>query len=351
MNPRVLVTGGAGFMGSHLVRHLAQSGKVAVLEHPSARIDRISDLVESGIVQIRRADIRHRYATESALDGCTDVYHLAANPRLWTHPKSDFLRVNHVGTRHVLEGALRNKARVLHCSTESILTRVRQSGSIGADQVVPADEVVGPYCRSKHRAEVFALGLGKAGHPVVVVNPTLPVGPGDPGSTPPGKLIVDFCQGKRREVIAAEVNLVDVRDAARAMEKALHHGIPGRRYLLGGENLTIRQLFSTLAGITGLPGPRFTIPWPVALLAALIEETIADTWTRHEPAATLTGVLLARRRMSFDSGPSLEELGIKIRPATESLTDAVAWLQAGGHIKLPSNLSQPSKLNQNYRSN
>ena len=135
------------------------------------------------------------------------------------------------------------------------------------------------------------------------------------------------------------------------MEKALHHGIPGRRYLLGGENLTIRQLFSTLAGITGLPGPRFTIPWPVALLAALIEETIADTWTRHEPAATLTGVLLARRRMSFDSGPSLEELGIKIRPATESLTDAVAWLQAGGHIKLSSNLSQPSKLNQNYRSN
>lgn len=342
--PEVLVTGGAGFVGSHLVRQLSRDQPIAVLEKPGANLSRLADLVETGRVQIRPADIRNRLEVENALEGCRRVFHLAANPRLWTHPKGDFLRVNFHGARHVMEGALRRGARVIHCSTESILTRARQAGSIGADQVVPPDEVVGPYCRSKHRAEVFALALGQKGHPVVVVNPTLPIGPGDPGSTPPGRLILDFCLGKRREVIKAEVNLVDVRDCATAMAIAMEKGIPGRRYLLGGENFTIRELFEKLAAITGLPGPRFTVPWPVALLAAWVEETLADVATRHEPAATLTGVILARRRMSFDAGPSLAALGATIRPAVDSLRDAVVWLAHQGHIPMPAKLAQTADL-------
>ena len=343
--PLVLVTGGAGFVGSHLVRQLASEQTVAVLEKPGANLSRLADLIEAGRVELRLADIRKQPETQIALEGCQEIYHLAANPRLWTYPKGDFLRVNYHGARHVIESALRQGARrVLHCSTESILTRARQAGSIGADQVVPPDEVVGPYCRSKHKAEVFALALGKKGHPVVVVNPTLPVGPGDPGSTPPGRLILDFCLGKRREVIAAEVNLVDVRDVATAMRLALGRAEPGRRYLLGGENFTIRELFCILAKITGLPGPRFTVPWPVAMLAAWVEETAADAYTRHEPAATLTGVLLARRRMSFEAGPSLSALGAKIRPAVESLRDAVMWLAGQGLIQLPANLAQTADI-------
>jgi dihydroflavonol-4-reductase len=343
--PEVLVTGGAGFVGSHLVRQLAKDQTVAVLEKPGANLGRLADLVECHRVEIRPADIRNRAETLNALAGCKKVYHLAANPRLWTYPKGEFLRVNYHGSRHVLEGALRLGARrVLHCSTESILTRAKQAGAIGADQVVPPDEVVGPYCKSKHRAEVFALALGRKGHPVVVVNPTLPVGPGDPGSTPPGRLILDFCLGKRREVIQAEVNLVDVRDAGTAMRLALEGGQPGRRYLLGGENFTIRQLFEKLAAITGLPGPRFTVPWPVALLAAWVEETAADVFTRHEPAATLTGVILARRRMSFEAGPSLQALGASIRPAEESLRDAVLWLAGQGLIPMPAKTAQTASF-------
>ena len=259
---------------------------------------------------------------------CHEVYHLAANPNLWTQQRGAFAQVNFHGTVNVLDAALRaGVRRVLHTSTESILTLARQTGAIGRDQIVRLDDVVGPYCRSKLLAERHAFDLARQGAPVVVVNPTLPVGPGDWGRSPPTQMMLDFCRGKRHEFVDAELNLIDVRDVAEGMVLAMRHGIPGRRYLLGHENLSIRKVFGLLAELTGLPAPHRRVPYAVALAAAYISEWLADVATHRVPAATVTGVKLTRRTMHFDAAPSLAELGLRPRPVETSLREAVAWFR------------------------
>lgn len=327
---RVLVTGGAGFIGSHLVQLLVEQGRpVRVLDRPGASVAHLPlDRIE-----MVYGDIRDRDRVRDAVAGCAEVYHLAANPNLWAKPRTLFRQVNYLGAVNVLEEALEAGARrVLHTSTESILTRARQDQPIREDQIVPPDDVIGPYCRSKYLAERAAFALARKGAPVVIVNPTLPVGPGDRGCSPPTRMMLDFCQGKRREYLDAELNLIDVRDVARGMVLALEKGQPGRRYLLGNENLSIRQVFGLLAGLTGLPEPRWQVPFGVALVAAYVSEFVADTWTHRAPAATLTGVLLTRRRMHFDASASLAELGLHPRPVKESLTEAVNWFGEMGWL-------------------
>lgn len=321
----ILVTGGAGFIGSHLVRRLVAAGeRVRVLERPGAMVEHLP----LGRLDVMRGDIRDRAAVERAVRGCREVYHLAANPHLWVHRRGLFHQVNYLGAVHVMDAALASGARrVLHTSTESILTRARQATAITEEQTVHRDDVVGPYCRSKFHAEQYAFRLARAGAPVVIVNPTLPVGPGDHGRSPPTQMILDFCLGKRREYLDAELNLIDVRDVAEGMVRAMAHGRPGRRYLLGYENLSIRAVFSLLARLTGLPEPRWRVPYPVALVAAYASEFLADVLTHREPAATVTGVRLTRRRMHFDAGNSLRELGLQPRPVADSLADAVAWFR------------------------
>jgi dihydroflavonol-4-reductase len=326
MSKPVLVTGGGGFIGSHLVARLLEEGEtVRVLERAGARVEHLP----RQRVELVRADIRDRSAVEQAVRGCGEVYHLAANPHLWTQRRGWFGQVNYRGTVHVLEAALAaGVRRVLHTSTESILTRARQTCPIAEDQRVSIRDVIGPYCRSKFHAERYALGLARQGAPVVIVNPTLPVGPGDLGRSPPTQMILDFCRGKRREYLDAELNLIDVRDVAEGMIRALRCGRPGKRYLLGHENLSIREVFGVLARLTGLPPPRWRVPYPLALTAAYVSEWLADVVTHRPPAATVTGVKLTRRRMHFDPRHSLAELDLQPRPVTQSLADAVAWFRA-----------------------
>jgi dihydroflavonol-4-reductase len=361
----ILVTGGAGFIGSHLVRLLTVSPrsmtgggtgddkghwsspmislspnngetlrvqppvidrrlnrKIRVLERPGAKVDHLPlDQIE--VVQ---ADIRDRRAVDAAVDGCDQVFHLAANPQLWTPRKGHFRQVNYVGTINVLTAALAAGAkRVVHCSTESILTRTRQTTAIAEDQEVPLGEVVGPYCRSKWFAEQFAFRLARSGAPVVIVNPTLPIGPGDGGRSPPTQMILDCARGRRAFYLDAELNLIDVRDVATGMITAMERGQPGRRYLLGAENWTLRKLFEWVASHCGVPGPRFAVPYSLALGAAIVSEWIADVCTHKIPAATVTGVRLTRRTMRFDASRSLADLGLTPRPVVESLGEAIAW--------------------------
>jgi dihydroflavonol-4-reductase len=321
----ILVTGGAGFIGSHLVNLLVERGEtVRVLERPEAPISHLP----LSRIEVIRADIRDRQAVDHAVRNCHEVYHLAANPNLWAQQRGSFLQVNYHGTVNVLNAAWEAGAhRILHTSTESILTCARQTGAIGRDQHVRLDDTVGPYCRSKLLAERHAFALARAEAPVVVVNPTLPVGPGDRGRSPPTQMILDFCRRKRREYLDAELNLIDVRDVALGMVLAMERGVPGRRYLLGHENLSIREVFCLLAQLTGLPEPHRKVPYALALTAAYVSEWIADVVTHRMPVATVTGVKLTQRVMHFDAGPSLADLGLRPRPVLESLRDAVQWFR------------------------
>ena len=323
-----LVTGGAGFIGSHLVRLLVGRGeRVRVLERPCARVDHLP----LDRIDLVAADIRDRDAVRWAVRGCQSVYHLAADPQLWAPRRGHFHAVNYRGAVHVLEESLAAGARrVLHTSTESILTRARQTAPIAEDQPVTMRDVIGPYCRSKYRAEQHAFRLARAGAPVVVVNPTLPVGPGDWGRSPPTQMMLDFCLGKRPAYLDAELNLIDVRDVAVGMVQALERGRPGRRYLLGAENWSIRSVFEYLAKLTGVPAPRWRVPYPIALGAAYVSEIWADMVTHRIPAASVTGVKLTRRRMHFDARRSLEELGLATRPIPDSIAEAVDWFRHVG---------------------
>ena len=325
-----LVTGGAGFIGSHLVRLLVEQGRrVRVFERPGARVDHLP----LAKIDLIRGDIRDRAAVDQAVRGCDAVFHLAANPNLWTHRRGHFHQVNFAGAVNVLEASIAaGVRRILHTSTESILTKASQTGPIGADVVVRPCDVIGPYCRSKFAAEVFALRLARAGAPIVVVNPTLPTGPGDFGRSPPTQMMLDFCRGRRREYLGANLNLIDVRDVALGMVRALEHGKTCRRYLLGHENVSIREIFRRLSKLTGIPEPGWKVPYPLALTVAYLGEFFADIATRRSPAATVTGVKLTRRTMHFDARQSLEELKLVPRPIVESLADAVSWFREQGWV-------------------
>lgn len=322
MNPGLaIVTGGSGFLGANLVRELLKHGRrVRVLD----QVPLPGDLAPN--VEFVQGSILDGTVVEMVLRGAEELYHLAANPRLWTQRRGDFDRVNHLGARFVLDSAcLLGIPKILHCSTESILTRSRQKEPIQENQLVSISDVIGPYCRSKFLAERHAFALADKGYPVYVVNPTLPVGPGDERLSPPSRLIVDFCLGKRREYLDATLNFMDVRDMALAMRLALEKGKPGRRYILGAHNTEILGVFRLLSGITGVPMPRWKVPYGLALAVACFSEVLADTLTHNEPQASITGVLLTRRTMHFDSTKTFQELGLTPRPLEETLRDAVTW--------------------------
>jgi dihydroflavonol-4-reductase len=332
MDATTIVTGGAGFIGSHLVDRLVALGhRVRVVERPGADAAHLP-----GVVEVVRADIRDREAVAKAMRGARLVFHQAANPNLWARDRGEFDAVNHRGTIHVLDAALAAGAeRVLHASTESILTCAWRDGPIAEDVEVDLSDAVGPYCRSKLRAENEAMARARAGRPVVVANPTMPVGPGDRGLSPPSRLIRDFCRGTLPARMDCTLNLIDVRDVAEGLVRTMERGEPGRRYLLGGENLTLVGLLGILSELTGVPVPRWRIPYGVGLGVAYLSEFWADHVTGQPPKATVSGVRLSRRIMHFDPSCSLDALGLSPRPVRQSLADAVAWLRQAGAIDKP----------------
>jgi dihydroflavonol-4-reductase len=329
MNELTIVTGGAGFIGSHLVSLLVESGQqVRVVERPGAEVGHLSPGVE-----VVFADIRDRAAIESALRGGWRVFHLAANPNLWVRDRRLFEAVNHHGTVNVLEAALRAGAeRVLHTSTESILTRKGASDPIDENVEISERDAVGPYCLSKLRAENAAMALAREGKPVVIANPTMPVGPGDLGLSPPTRLIRDFCLGRLPALMDCTLNMIDVRDVAAGLLRVMERAQPGRRYLLGGENLTLAGFLAMLSELCGRPVPRWRVPFTAGLAFAYVSEFWSDHISGHSPSATVNGVRLARRIMHFDPSRTWNELGLSPRSLRTALGDAVTWLRQTGRI-------------------
>lgn len=318
----IVVTGGSGFVGSHLVRLLLARGekvRIADRREPPCDIALSADFVS--------VDICDDATLRTVFCDAVVVYHLAANPQLWAHRRGEFQRVNYWGTVHVLQAALRHRVRrIVHVSTESILTRRGLEDVITENQDVSRREVIGPYCLSKWRAERYVWLLARAGAPVTIVNPTLPIGPGDWLRTPPTQMILDICLGKRPAYVVGELNLIDVRDVALGLAAAAERPPSEHRYILGGENWTIRQLFDTVARLAGVPPPRWRIPYPLALTVAYADEFLADL-TGRPPQATVTGVKLTRRRMHFDTQRTREVLCLLPRPVIQSLQEMIAWFR------------------------
>lgn len=325
-----LVTGGSGFIGRHLARLLAERGsRVRVLDtdplrgppaHGSRRIETI------------QGSILDREVLRRAMHGADYVFHLAADPNLWSPDKTSFGRVNHLGTRCVLEEAERARVRrLVHTSSESILKKSPWWGdgrSTGAKGPPTLDDMPGPYCRSKFRAEREAEAAARRGLPVVIVSPTMPVGPGDWRLTPPTRMILEFLNGRHPAFLDFAFNLVDVRDAALGHVLAAEKGKIGERYVLAGHNLRLAELLDVLHEMTGLPMPRLRVPYAVALAAGLVSELLADHVTRRPPMATVAGVRLAGSPPAFDGGMAARELGLAWRPLRASLDDLLAWFQA-----------------------
>ena len=319
------MTGGGGFIGSHLVTQLVETGEtVRVMEEPTAEVKHLP--LQS--IELVRGDIRCPEEVRDAVRDCRQVYHLAANPNLWTRVTGDFDAVNYQGTCNVLNQALQaGVERVLYTSTESILAGTQARGRSIETLRLNGEKMIGPYCRSKLKGEQEAFRLADAGAPVIVVCPTLPIGPGDHHLTPPSRMTLAFCKGKLPAYLECEFNMVDVRDIASGMRAAMNVGQPRVRYLLSGTNLLLIEWLSIVGGLIGRDAPRWQVPYAAALLVAYTSEWLADHFTGKIPLATVTGVKLTRYSMHFEAERSRKELGLHSRPVEESARDAVAWFR------------------------
>ncbi len=326
----ILVTGGAGFLGSHLVAQLLDAGQpVRVLERPGASAEHLPlDRIE-----LVSADIRDESAVREVARDCDYVYHLAADANLWRRDRGEFDSINRLGTVHVMRAALDNGAkRILYTSTESILSSRSSNGGAVEKLRLKASDMLGPYCLSKFHAEEEVFRLVEEGAPIIVVSPTLPVGPGDRGQTPPTRMSVAFCKGELPAYLDCRFNLIDARDVATGMILAMEKGRTGIRYLLGAENLRLSDWLTILGEEAGQPVPRWKVPYALALCVAWFSETWADYVSGKMPMATITGVRLTRRNMFFDPSASLKELGLHPRPIREAARDAVAWYRSQGWL-------------------
>ena len=323
-----LVTGGTGFIGANIVRELLAAGAtVRVLARPGGN----RRALEGVKVEIAEGDLTDPASLRRAVGGVQAVYHAAADYRLWTPDPAALYRANVDGTRAVLEAAGQaGVARVVYTSSVGALG-IPKDGTPGTEETpVTLGDMVGDYKRSKFLAEQVALDFARRGLPVVVVNPSAPVGPWDVKPTPTGQMIVDFMRGRMVATLDTGLNIVHVRDVARGHLLAAERGKPGARYILGhaGGNLSLAEIFRLLASITGGRAPRWRVPYALAWCSAAACEGLARV-TGKPPAVPLTAVRMARKRMYFSPARAVRDLGLPQTEPRVALADAVAWFQAG----------------------
>jgi dihydroflavonol-4-reductase len=302
---------------------------VTVVERPGARLDNLAGLP----VRIVHADIAVPGAVRPAMEGCGVLFHLAANPRLWARDRREFRRTNTEGTRNVLASAREaGIPRSVFTSTESIIGPSQNGAPCNEDTPASAHDMVGKYCVSKFLAEQSALEAAAGGQNVVIVNPTIPVGPGDINRSPGTRLVVDFLNGRVPAYMSCSLNLVDVRDVARGHILAWRKGVSGRRYILGNENVDVSRLLELAGEVCGRPAPSVRIPYAAGLAFAYVSEFVADYITGREPAATVTGVRLTRRMAHLDCSRAVRELGFQPGDIRSAIAEAVLWYQHLGWV-------------------
>ncbi len=332
---RVAVTGAAGFIGSAVVRQLLERGAsvVAVVE-PSGDRRNLDDLD----VERRSADVRDAGSVRRALDGCRFVFHGAAVYGFWAPRPSIFYEVNIHGTRNVLAAAEAvGCERVVYTSTVGTLGLEGTSRGIPATEDCAADvaHLYGHYKRSKYVAEHEVLRAAAQGSPVVLVLPTFPLGPRDRRPTPTGKVVVDYLNGRIPGYVDTAMNVVHVDDLAFGHLLALERGQVGRSYILGGENLPMRDLLHLLAEVTGLPAVSRRFPGALALAAGAISETVEGRLLRRHPSVPLEAARMSATTMIFDDSRARSELGYTSRPAVAAVEDSTRWFVDNGYTASP----------------
>jgi dihydroflavonol-4-reductase len=327
---KALVTGATGFIGSHLVRELIRNGaSVRALVRKGSDRSNLAG-VDAEIVEGDLLDIA---SLTSALKSCDTLFHAAADYRLWTKHPAAMYAANVDGTENVLEAALSaGVGKVVYTSSVGTLGN-RGDGTPG-DENTPVSfaDMVGDYKKSKFLAERKADSFLSRGLPLVIVNPSTPVGPFDIKPTPTGKIIVDFLSGKMPAYLETGLNLIAVEECARGHILAAEKGRIGEKYILGNENLMLAQIFGMLSKISGVPAPRFCLPYRPILAAAYLNEAISAI-TGREPLIPLAGVQMAKKLMFFSSKKANIELGFETTPVYTALERAVEWFKINGYIK------------------
>ena len=320
-----LLTGATGFLGSALARELIKEGQtLKLLVRNKTDTRNIDDLD----CEVLYGDLRDRESLKKALVGCQTLYHTAAYYSLWNRDKKLIYDINVQGTRNILESALDSGIeKVVYTSTVGCIGLSDNGSPANEDQPMNPAFLCNDYKLSKYQAEQVALELFGRGLPVVIVNPSTPVGPRDIKPTPTGKIILDFMNHKMPAYIDTGLNLIDVVDCARGHILAEGKGQPGERYILGNKNMSLKEILLTLEFLTGIKAPRIKMPYWVAYLAGSACEWISNSITHQPPSVPLAGVKMAKYFMYFDSSKAVRELGLPQNPVDHALNNAVLWFK------------------------
>ena len=327
---KTLVTGSTGFLGSSVLRELINDGReVKALIRKGTSKKNITGLD----VEIAYGDLRDIESIRSALNGCDILYHVAAYYSLWDRNKQLSHEINVKGTRNILRAAKeKDLKKIVYTSTVGCIGLNEDTTPATENTFFNKNTLSNDYKKSKYQAEQVALEFARGGLPVVIVNPSTPVGPRDIKPTPTGKIILDFMNRDMPAYIDTGLNLIDVKDCARGHILAELKGIPGDRYILGNQNMTLLEILITLEKITGLKAPRIKMPFWVALSAGWACEMVANHLTGKPPSIPLAGVKMAKYYMYFDSSKAVNKLGLAQNPVENALRKSVDWFKENNYL-------------------
>jgi dihydroflavonol-4-reductase len=329
---RLFVTGATGFVGAHVAQMAAREGaELRLLTRSSSNLKNLPSNAE-----VVTGDLREPARFASALAGCDVLIHVAADYRLWVPDPAEMYKANVEGTRELLRLAREAGVRRVVYTSSVATMGFKKDGTV-VDEETPVSEadMIGHYKRSKWLAEQVAIDAARAGQQVMILNPTTPIGSLDTKPTPTGRIVVDFLNRNFPAYVDTGLNLVDVDEIARMHLVALERGTPGERYILGGENLTLKQILDRLAAITGLPSPTMKVPHGVAMVFAFFDETITGKLRGKEPRATVEAVRMGRKMMFASSAKAERELGLRVMSVENALRSACAWFVANGYAPVP----------------
>ncbi len=329
---RLFVTGATGFVGSHVARMAAEQG--AALRLLTRWCSKTNNLPKGA--ELVQGDLREPAKFAAALRGCDALIHVAADYRLWVPDPQEMYKANVEGTRELLRLAREaGVRRVVYTSSVATMGFRKDASAVDEETPVSETDMIGHYKRSKWMAEQVAIAAARGGQEVVILNPTTPVGSMDVKPTPTGRIIVDFLNKRFPAYVDTGLNLVDVDEIARMHLAALERGRFGERYILGGENLTLKQILDRLGAMTGLPSPTMKVPHGVAMAFAFFDETVTGKLRGKEPRATVEAVRMGKKMMWASSAKAERELGWRVLPVDEALRTAVEWFVANGYAPKP----------------